>query len=282
MKRLTDRVRQVADVALQLSLPLFDPHPDRRTPLRPPPEARDRRIVQFERQWVEYELRRSQRRTIGFTIDDRGLTVTAPRWVTQADIHEALHEKSRWICRKLVEWREYASRRTRLEIFWVDGAEVPYLGQTLRLSIDESPCSSTRAVVRHQGDGLFATVPAGAVGADVLKPLVQGWVQARARELFGARIDHFSALLGTRPSRWGLSSARTRWGSCGPDGAIRLNWRLMYFPPAIVDYVIAHELAHLREMNHGARFWAIVERLCPAYREARAWLRSYPDDVTLE
>jgi len=70
-----------------------------------------------------------------------------------------------------------------------------------------------------------------------------------------------------------LSSARTRWGSCSAQGGIRLNWRLIHLPPAIVDYVVVHELAHLRHMNHGPRFWALVESVCPEYRALRAELR---------
>ena len=81
------------------------------------------------------------------------------------------------------------------------------------------------------------------------------------------------------PKRWALSSARTRWGSCAADGSIRLNWRLMHFPVEIIDYVVAHELAHLREMNHGPRFWSAVGELFPDWKRAREWLRGFPDDV---
>jgi len=83
----------------------------------------------------------------------------------------------------------------------------------------------------------------------------------------------------SRRVRWSLSSARTRWGSCSADGSIRLNWRLVHFPLDIVDYVIAHELAHLRELNHGTRFWQIVGDLFPEYERARAWLRDFPEDA---
>ena len=96
-----------------------------------------------------------------------------------------------------------------------------------------------------------------------------------------AKSADFAREHGMRPTRWALSSARTRWGSCGADGAIRLNWRLMHFPPDIVDYVIAHELAHLRELNHGPQFWSTVGELFPDWQRARAWLRKLPDDAAL-
>ena len=115
-------------------------------------------------------------------------------------------------------------------------------------------------------------------GAEQLKDRVQAWLQAEARRVFAERIPLFAQRLGRTPKRWTLSSARTRWGSCTADGTIRLNWRLVHFPLDVVDYVIAHELAHLSEMNHGPRFWATVGDLFPEFRQARAWLRKVPVD----
>ena len=103
----------------------------------------------------------------------------------------------------------------------------------------------------------------------------------QARELFAQRIPLYAQRLGRSPRRWALSSARTRWGSCAADGSIRLSWRLVQFPLPVVDYVIAHELAHLREMNHGPRFWSTVSELCPDFEQARAWLRRHPEHPPL-
>ncbi len=262
--------RDGADAALQLTLPLFD------LGVRVEPARPGRNCVLLNGHLVHYQIRRSRRRTIGFVIDDRGLSITSPHWVPVAEIERALTEKSEWIVRKLVEWREYAARRERLRVRWEDGASLPFLGETLVLRIDPS----LRAHVRRDGTELRVALPPAAE-QEQLKDTVQGWLQARATEVFAERIEVFAQRLGRRPSRWGLSSARTRWGSCGPDGAIRLNWRLVHFPLDIVDYVIAHELAHLRELNHSARFWNTVGELFPDFKKARAWLRSYPDDVSI-
>ncbi len=266
------------DAALQLTLPLFG---------RPAPaRAKEpgRHVVRLGEQLVGYSVRRTRRRTIGFVIDDRGLSITSPHWVPLHEIERALHDKSAWVLRKLVEWREYAERRERLRVRWEDGAALPFLGETLLIRVDAvhaPPARRTRTVpVTRDGDALRVALPVLA-GVEELRRSVQHWLQGRAVELFAERIDTYAERLGERPSRWSLSSARTRWGSCGPDGAIRLNWRLVHFPRDIVDYVIAHELAHLRELNHGARFWATVEQLYPEFRAARAWLRSYPDDVSI-
>ncbi len=267
MKRLKQFGRQLTDAALQLTLPLFDSAP------RPTVTRAGSRIVRLDGRFVEYQLRRSRRRTIGFTIDARGLAVTAPNWVAQGQIEAALAERGDWILRKLAEWRDHAARRERLSVRWEHGASMPYLGQALTLRLDPAHDGP----VRLDGGDL---VVAGARPAR-LQDDVQAWLQKRAREHFTERLETFARQHGIAPRRWALSSARTRWGSCAADGSIRLNWRLMHFPADIVDYVIAHELAHLREMNHSARFWRHVEVLFPDYQRAREWLRSYPDDTLI-
>jgi len=103
---------------------------------------------------------------------------------------------------------------------------------------------------------------------------VQSWLQREARRVFAERTAHFAAKLGVRVRRLALSSATTRWGSASADGSVRLHWRLIEHPLATIDYVVAHELAHLREMNHGPKFWAIVESVVPDYRASRARLRA--------
>jgi len=288
------RLREFVDGALQLVLPLFDPAPDPRSTPAPaappatPPGSRvvgppaasaqgdDQRHALLRGERIAYTLRRSRRRTIGFTIDDRGLTVAAPRWIGQREIDAALVERADWIVRKLVDWRDYTRRRDRTAIRWEDGATMPFLGRTLVLRIDPGHRGKPRLV----GDELHLGLPPQA-GADQLRDRVQAWLQQCAREHFAERIAHFAREHGMRPTRWALSSARTRWGSCGADGAIRLNWRLMHFPPEIVDYVIAHELAHLRELNHGPQFWSTVGELFPDWQRARAWLRKLPDEAGL-
>jgi predicted metal-dependent hydrolase len=271
MSRLGKLARDLADAALQLTLPLFD------APAGPPRATRPGvRLVSLQGEWVEYTLRRSRRRTIGLTVDDRGLTVTAPRWVAQAEIDAALVERAQWLRRKLVEWREHAARRERFAVRWEHGAALPYLGETITLALEPSHAGAAC----RDGAALRLALPPGA-GAEQIRDSVQSWMQQQARALFAERIEHFGALLGARPKRWSLSSARTRWGSCSADGSIRLNWRLMHFPPEIVDYVICHELAHLKELNHGPGFWRTVGELFPEYRRVRDLLRNYPDDITI-
>ena len=101
------------------------------------------------------------------------------------------------------------------------------------------------------------------------------FMQRRAADYLPARLAFWSGRMGLQPSRVGLSSARRRWGSCTASGRIRLNWRLMQAPPDVIDYVVIHELAHLAELNHSPRFWAVVETFCPAWKQQRDWLKRH-------
>lgn len=226
---------------------------------------------------VAYELRRARRRSIGFVVGTEGLTVSAPRWVGLGDVEAALREKSTWILRKLHEQRERARRVEAARVEWRDGASVPFLGETLILVLDPRV---TGAVLNAQAQSLPGVphlmlhlgLPQQAEPAQI-RDAVQSWLQRQARRVFEERCAHFAERLGVRMKRLSLSSASTRWGSASVDGTIRLNWRLVHFGLPVIDYVVTHELAHLREMNHGPAFWDVVRSALPNYELARGVLR---------
>jgi predicted metal-dependent hydrolase len=230
---------------------------------------------------VGYLLKRARRRSIGFVVSQDGLSVSAPRWVSVADIEQALREKASWILRKLAEQRE---RRRRLEssrIEWRDGATVPFKGGSLVLVLD-ARIAGARLEASDLGAGpvenaprwlLHVGLPHSATATQI-RDLVQAWLQQEALSFFQLRCAHFSERLGVRMSRLRLSAAQTRWGSASVDGSIRLNWRLIHFSPAVIDYVVAHELAHLKEMNHSAAFWDVVRSVIPDLEDRRAQLRA--------
>ena len=224
---------------------------------------------------LHYVLKRSARRSIGFAIDSTGLTITAPRWVTLADIETAITEKQRWIFTKLIEWQTRVEQRALPKVDWKDGAEVPYLGHPVRVTL-----GSPQGTLAFSATDAALQVPLP-LQADPqqIKDRVQGWLQGEAKRLFGERLAIYSEKLGVSYRTYALSSAATRWGSCSSDGKIRLNWRLIHFPLSIIDYVVAHELAHLREMNHSPRFWQTVESIFPEFREARQTLKSHPPEL---
>lgn len=239
------------------------------------------RYIRFAHAEVAYEFRRGQRRTIGFQVGPAGLTVSAPRWTQVGEVETALREKERWIVTKLRESRERQARLASARIEWREGAEVPFLGEPVILVIDPRQRHGRAGAVLVPGDAALPGVPAMALhlglpqsaSAEQLRDTVQAWLMRQARRLFTERLDHFAPQLGVRWQKLSLSSADTRWGSASADGSIRLNWRLIHFRLPVIDYVVVHELAHLREMNHSPRFWQHVQDILPDYATRREQLK---------
>ncbi|MBS0402993.1 MAG: M48 family metallopeptidase [Proteobacteria bacterium] len=233
------------------------------------PQA-NRRIVLGDAQ-VAYAFRRGRRRTIGLTVGAEGLSVSAPRWTPLAEVEALLRHKSRWVLDKLTQARQRQAQAATAAIDWREGARLPYLGQALTLRLDPRQAHGPVGATLQDGC-LWLGLPLDAA-PERLRDAAQAWLLRQARRLFTARLDHFAPQLGVRWQRLTLSSARTRWGSASADGSIRLNWRLIHFGESIIDYVVVHELAHLREMNHSPRFWDHVEAVLPDYAERRGALR---------
>lgn len=227
---------------------------------------------------VGYALRRARRRSVGFVVDADGLTVSAPRWVSRADLEAALHEKSAWILRQLHTQRERHRRLEAARIDWRDGARFPFLGETVQVVLAAQVTGAVLYVREPAPDGprlaLRLALPDGAAPEQV-RDTVHSWLQRQARRIFEERAAVFAARLGVTVRRLSLSSAQTRWGSASADGSIRLNWRLVHFALPTIDYVVAHELAHLRHMDHGPRFWDVVRSVVPDVDAARSTLRQH-------
>jgi hypothetical protein len=109
---------------------------------------------------------------------------------------------------------------------------------------------------------------------DQLPVRVKAWLREAARAALCDRVEHYATLLGRKPRRLTLRDPRSRWGSCASSGDLMFSWRLVMAPEDVLDYVVAHEVAHLAEMNHAAPFWQVVQRLCPGFEAPREWLRT--------
>jgi len=235
------------------------------------------REIRLDDHVVGYALKRARRRSIGFIVGTEGLSVNAPKWVGLHDIEIALREKAGWILRKLREQQERAQRLQAAKVDWRDGSSIPFLGETVIIVLD---ARATGAVLNTDASALpgvphltlHVGLPHTATPAQI-RDAVQSWLQRQARRVFEERCQLFTQRLGVRYTRLSLSSAQTRWGSASADGSIRLNWRLIHFALPTIDYVVAHELAHLREMNHSPRFWDVVRSVLPDFEQARGTLK---------
>jgi predicted metal-dependent hydrolase len=213
---------------------------------------------------VSYIVKRSRRRSsITFTIDEHGLRVGAPWQASRGAIENLLRKHDAWVLKKLAEWQARRASPRR----WEEGEVLMLLGQPLRLTLvheDEE--------IRVDGERLVVC-PAASQHAGRTEKQVIDWLRRQALLCFRERIAQFCPVLEVPEPAISLSDARTRWGSCHIGGRIRLNWRLIQMPLRLIDYVVAHELAHLREMNHSPRFWKTVERMMPEYAQRRAEIR---------
>ena len=228
---------------------------------RPAPAEATRRIA-IAGQAVDYHLRRSRRRTIGIAIDQRGLRVGAPLQARLGDIETLIREHGQWVLDKLADWR---SRPAPERLTVTEGVVIFALGEALTVTV--TPGSRQRWLFSDPKLHLF--VPPAVDARVVLEKALRD----KARGVFAERLAHYAPQLGVQAPPLRLSAARTRWGSCSHHGGISLNWRLILMPLPVLDYVVAHELAHLKEMNHSPDFWSVVQQLCPDWRARRRELR---------
>jgi predicted metal-dependent hydrolase len=207
---------------------------------------------------LDYTIRRSTRaRRVRVRVEpDATVEVVLPARAPQREAALAIKELRPWIDRRIAEAN---AARTRLQS---PPGTVPFLGAHLRLRPE---AGRTRA--HRKGDALH--VPAYEAHA-----ALERWYRAQARKEIGPRLDHATETLGRPYTKLTIRNQRTRWGSCSATGAMSFNWRLLLAPEAVVDYVVLHEACHLVVMDHSRRFWTLVERHVPGYREPRRWLRA--------
>jgi predicted metal-dependent hydrolase len=227
---------------------------------------------------VAYEFRRAKRKTIGFAVGVDGLTVSAPRWVPLHEVDSALQEKAVWIVKKLGEAQERQHKLAAAQVQWKEGISIPFMGEQVILVIDPRQATQTQL---HTDATTLPGVPKLTLhiglpqdaGPERIRDAVQAWLMRQAKRIFEERLNHFAPQLGVRWTKLSLSSAESRWGSAGSDGAIRLNWRLIHFRQSVIDYVVVHELSHLRVMDHSPRFWNTVESVMPDYVQRKSELK---------
>jgi predicted metal-dependent hydrolase len=241
---------------------------------------RGNRLLKMGNCEVAYEFKRSQRRTIGLSVGPDGLSVRAPRWTPVAEVEALLHDKATWVLDKLQRARERAGELAQARTTWANGAELDFLGQRVRLLLDpthgfvqigavlEPPASdaSERVVTLRLGLSQNASEAQ-------IRDAAQAWLMRQAKRVFAERLNHFAPQLGVRYTQLRLSNASTRWGSASADGTIRLNWRLIHLKMEMVDYVVVHELSHLRHMDHSPLFWDVVAGVLPDHKQRRQALR---------
>jgi hypothetical protein len=240
----------------QLELPLPEPRAVRTA------EGESVRAVQLGKRVVTYRFRRAARRTIGISVGREGLVAAAPRWVTIAEVEAFIREKERWVFAKLLE----SASATRARVDWMSGGVLPIFGRDIQL--ESAPHAGD---VHVDDDRLY--VPATHSTGEAMRAAVVGWMKRVGLVLYRQRAAVLAPRLSVITPEVRISNAATQWGHCTIDrtgrARVYLHWRLLHFPERLIDYVVVHELAHIREMNHSPRFWKLVASLVPDYPGAR-------------
>ena len=230
------------------------------------------RSIALQGHRVDYRLvRRRGRRGVGLKVDGTGMTVAVSLSTPLSAVEEMIGKNATWVLKKLDEW----SHRRVVPQIWQTGTSLSFMGEQLTLMLDVAADVARRKPTVEQLMGhLF--VRAHLAGKSVDSALIEGvviaWYRKQALPHFAQRAFFFAKLHGLAPPRVFISSANGRWGSCNSRREVRFSWRLIKARPALIDYVVCHELAHLRHMNHSAAFWQEVERMCPDYRALKAEL----------
>lgn len=214
---------------------------------------------------IPYQLERRPRRTVGLKITEAGLVVHAPKYILEFQLKKLIQDKSNWIINKLEARKKYAVAA----LSWQHGENLQLLGNTILLEVVFNN-KNKKALFEY--NSLTIASP-DAENPAVIQHKVTQWYKQQALNDFTRRLEILAAKLGVPTPPLKLSNAQSRWGSCSSRGDIRLNWRLLQAPPHIINYVICHELAHLKEMNHSSRFWEVVGSIYPDYKTAEKELK---------
>jgi predicted metal-dependent hydrolase len=206
---------------------------------------------------------RSKRRTLSLVVDSQGrLIARAPFSLPERSIINFALKKKSWIDkRKAIARKRSADLKPKVIS---DGTEFAYLGNTYPLKV----VNRDRILISEGLEFPEQLLPAG-------HQALRRWYKKEARRVIEERLNFYSRLMNFIPKGMRISNALSRWGSCGRNNSLNFTWRLVMAPLEVIDYVVVHELAHIKEKNHSAKFWALVARYFPDYRRKRAWLKNY-------
>ena len=232
----------------------------------------ERSSIRFGDTTIEYEVRRSERRrkTVQITVDGGGVQLAAPMTTPKSELRALVRKRAPWILNHASSaMLEAAPKR------FVSGETLPYLGRNVRLVVESANVQLPRVSFDHWR--FRVAVPQTPNDGERYEPIrraVVGWYRDRAAERLPDVVEHWWPRLGRgEKSRILIRDQRQRWGSCAPDGTLRFNWRAMMLKPALIEYVVVHELAHLTHRNHSADFWGLLSTVMPDAQQRRSSLR---------
>lgn len=211
----------------------------------------------------EYTIIKTERKTLSIIIErDKSVIVRAPLSLDDERIEEEVRKRRALIESKIAS--DQKLKGTYIPKEFVDGEQFLYLGKYYHLTVVQSDLRK----LEFKNEFI-----AYAQNSTVVKNLLFEWYQQKAIEILVPRIKHYAEHIGVKRKKINITSAKYSWGSCTPAGTLNFNWRIIKAPSDVIDYIVVHELSHLRERNHSPEFWNIVAVQLPNYEESKQWLK---------
>lgn len=218
---------------------------------------------------IEFTLIRSDRKTADIVIERSGdVIVRAPEGVDDERVKEVVAGRALWVHRSLAEWEDLnASRRHRP---LVQGQGFAYLGRSYRLKFVDSTDMPLRL---KNGRWELAEAFVAREGEAAARKAFRDFYTVKGTQIFNERVQHFAPLVGVEPGQVAVKELGYHWASCGAGGTLNFHWKTLMSPQTVIDYIVVHELCHLRHRDHSDAFWNEVDKVLPRYRERKEWLR---------
>ncbi|MBF0384147.1 MAG: M48 family metallopeptidase [Magnetococcales bacterium] len=211
-------------------------------------------------------IRTPRRKTASVKVENGIVSIVVPQELPNSRIKEVMRQKSQWIQEKLRLHNEAIPTKAKE---YISGEAFSYLGRNYRLKV----IAAQWQPVRLLNGKLTVWTPEASSSPERIRAALMGWYQSHARKKLREKTRRYAKTIGVTPKSINIKAFQSRWGSCHVDGHIHFNWKIIIAPNHIVDYVVVHELCHLKQPDHSPEFWKCVEMVIPDYRECREWLK---------
>ena len=219
-------------------------------------------------------IRTDRRKTATVKVERGRVAVVVPKATSTSRIESLIAEKTPWIKQKLLLHRQQIEVKPKE---YVSGECFTYLGRNYRLKV----IAGSRREVKLLNGRLVVSLPTGTRSPEAIRAALEQWYIEHAKQKLQEKVDRYAKRLELKPAKLNVRSFKSRWGSCSVKGDLTLNWRVIIAPQRIVDYVVVHELCHLRHHDHSPQFWSSVEHVLPDYRECREWLKAHAQELVI-
>lgn len=230
---------------------------------------------------ITYEERHSTRaKNLSITVAKGRVRVTIPVGATVEQVLRFAEAKKQWVFKHVKNYNSISAQMITKE--YVAGEKFPYMGQELLLRTSSQPGKFT--TIQLESDVVWVLIsediPKGQWPEVIKKSLLYTY-QKQAKKVFKEKLDHYAKIMGLQYNQMRIKQQRTKWGSCSRKGNINLNWKVLMAPTEVIDYLIVHELAHLKHMNHSKEYWRFVESFMPGYKKSQKWLKENGEKLVI-